>query len=147
MCPTQEMVADIMTKALEADLHKRTAWRMMGHLPEMAHPQHAKKPMSTPKPISKPVAERFKMGESKLTSNKPAPIQQTTFRSAGAAAQATDTTCEQRCPIIQKDVHPVYHYDNCNGNLSLADANAACDEMFGLEEVQAKYRWSTEYDK
>jgi len=128
-------------------LHKRTAWRMMGHLPEMAHPQHAKKPMSTPKPISKLVAEWFKMGESKLTSNKPAPIQQTTFRSAGAAAQATDTTCEQRCPIIQKDVHPVYHYDNCNGNLSLVEANAAFDEMFGLEEVQAKYRWSADYDK
>ena len=107
MCPTQEMVADIMTKALEADLHKRTAWRMMGHLPEMAHPQHAKKPMSTPKPISKPVAERFKMGESKLTSNKPAPIQQTTFRSAGAAAQATDTTRD------------------------LVEANAAFDKLFG----------------
>jgi hypothetical protein len=107
MCPTQEMVADIMTKALEADLHKRTAWRMMGHLPEMAHPQHAKKPMSTPKAISKPVAERFKMGESKLTSNKPAPIQQTTFRSAGAAAQATDTTHD------------------------LVEANAAFDKLFG----------------
>ena len=35
MCLTQEMVTDIMTKALDHDLHRQMAWQMMGHLPEM----------------------------------------------------------------------------------------------------------------
>ena len=91
MCPTQEMVADIMTKALDHDLHRRTAWRMMGHLPEMAKPDHAKKPMSTPKPISKPVAERIKQSEPTSTTQGVIQQQPKTYRPhASAATQAID---------------------------------------------------------
>ena len=66
MCLTQEIVAGIMTKALDHDLHRQTAWRMMGHLLEMANPQHAKKlmsTMSTPKLISKLVTQQIKASE------------------------------------------------------------------------------------
>jgi hypothetical protein len=48
MCPTSEMVADIMTKGLNPDLHQRTTMRMMGHAKCMAHPDQAKKPMALP---------------------------------------------------------------------------------------------------
>ena len=48
MCPTAEMVADIMTKGLNPDLHFRTTMRMMGHAPCMARPGQAKQPMPVP---------------------------------------------------------------------------------------------------
>ena len=35
MCPTAEMVADIITKQLGPDLHLRTTMRMMGHASQM----------------------------------------------------------------------------------------------------------------
>ena len=82
----------------------------MGHLPEMAHPQHAKKPMSTPKLISLPVAERIKASEpapikaiqpalikasqpALIKADKPALVQ-SNFRHANPAAQAIDVTSE-----------------------------------------------------
>ena len=170
MCPTQEMVADIMTKALDHDLHRRTAWRMMGHLPEMAHPQHAKRPMSTPKPISKPVAERIKRSESTSTTTtrpvnyKSTPIQPT-LRHANLAAQAIDIPREPaRCPVIRmqgppgsdkantvvrREDRPVYHYHSCKGNPTLEEANAACVGMFEMKEVQTEFAankyWETTY--
>ena len=36
MCPTAEMVADIMTKPLQPDLHYRTTARMMGKATQMS---------------------------------------------------------------------------------------------------------------
>jgi hypothetical protein len=102
------------------------------------------------------------MGESKLTTNKPALIQPTTFRSAGAAAQAVDTPHEPaQCPVIpmqgppgsdeankvvQGDDRLVYHYYSCKGNLTLEEANATCADMFGLEEVPTEYYWKATYD-
>ena len=170
MCLTQEMVADIMTKALGTDLHRRTAWRMMGHLPEMAHPQHAKKPMSTPKLISKPVAERIKRSESTSTTttrpvnHKPTLIQPT-LRHANPVAQAIDIPCEPaQCLVIlmqgppgsdeanttvQRENCLVYHYHSCMGNPTLEEANAACIGMFEMEEVQTEFAankyWETTY--
>ena len=38
LCPTQEMVADVMTKNLLADLHQRTVLKMMGHKDIMSRP-------------------------------------------------------------------------------------------------------------
>ena len=48
MCPTSEMVADIMTKNLSWDLHHKTTMRMMGHATSMTDPEHAKQPMAMP---------------------------------------------------------------------------------------------------
>ena len=38
LCPTQEMVADIMTKPLGPDLHERTTLKMMGYSNVMSRP-------------------------------------------------------------------------------------------------------------
>ena len=38
LCPTQEMVADIMTKPLGPDLHERTSLKMMGYTNVMSRP-------------------------------------------------------------------------------------------------------------
>ena len=42
ICPTTEMVADIMTKDLNFDLHSRTTNRMMGHASQMAREGYEK---------------------------------------------------------------------------------------------------------
>ena len=38
ICPTQEMVADIMTKALGRDLHERATMKMMGYVDTISKP-------------------------------------------------------------------------------------------------------------
>ena len=38
ICPTQEMVADIMTKPLGPDLHSRTIMKMIGYADVMSRP-------------------------------------------------------------------------------------------------------------
>ena len=48
---------------------------------------------------------------------------------------------------VRREDRPVYHYYSCKGNLTLEDANAACEDMFGLEEVPAEYYWKATYDK
>ena len=37
LCPTQEMVADCMTKPLKLDLHVRTSDKMMGYTTQMTN--------------------------------------------------------------------------------------------------------------
>ena len=38
ICPTQEMVADIMTKPLGSDLHERATLKMMGYVDIISKP-------------------------------------------------------------------------------------------------------------
>ena len=155
-----------MTKALDHDLHRQTAWRMMGHLPERAHPQHAKKPMSTPKPISKPIAERISRSESTSTTTirpvnyKPTPIQ-SNLRHAAPAGQAINiTTMIGRVPDVplqgpsgSEEANTivrdrVLRYSSCKGNPTNQEADTALMGMFG-DEVETEYAankyWETTY--
>ena len=126
-----------MKKALDHDFHGQTAWRMIGHLPEMAQPQHAKRPMSTPKTISKPVAQKILAGEpvqDKVT--EPARVQHIP-QHASAAAKAVDV-------IVRGTVRPVHCYCQPQGNFDKEEAGRtlmaycgeeqAADVMFKLPE-------------
>ena len=114
----------------------------MGHLPEMASPQHAKKLMSTPKPITEPVAERIQASEpaelkaipprGKLSDKEKEPAQVPYIpQHASAAANTIDV-------VVRGADRPLHHYYEPKGNPSKEEADMALMAYCG-EEVETKY--------
>ena len=101
----------------------------MGHLPEMANPQHAKKPMSTPKPISKLVAER-------ICASEPAELKATPARGklSGKVQEPAQVPFAPRHTLAAAqaiDYMP-------RGNFSKEEADMAFMAYFG-EEVETEH--------